>query len=75
MLAILGAVLNNSKGLADFRNSVKFSKTTNESTFKATSLRSVVNSRGYLFNLIGENNDGKPAKRLFPEVKDVVKPN
>lgn len=75
MLAILGAVLNNSKGLADYRNSVKFAKTTTENTFKALSLRSFVNSRGYLFNLIGEVSDGNVSKRHFPEVKEVVRAN
>lgn len=74
-LAILGAVLINTKNLANFHNSVKFSKTTNENTFKALSLRSVVNSRGYLFNLIGEYSEGNVSKRHFPEVNDVVKPN
>lgn len=74
-MAIVGAVINNTKGLADFRNSVKFAKTTNENTFKATSLRSVVNSRGYLFNLIGEYSEGSVSKRHFPEVKDIVKPS
>jgi hypothetical protein len=68
-----------STGLANFQNSVKFAKTTNESTFKSAGMRSVLNSRSYMFNMIGEvQKDGsgkqKAYKRLFPSVEETLKP-
>jgi hypothetical protein len=75
ILAIFGAALSNSKNLSDYRNSVKYAKLTSENTFKVGGFRSVLSSRGYLFNMIGDVKGGKAHNRLFPQVADIVKPN